>query len=147
MKIYKISQVDFQQRLRSLMPQFCQAAQKVYDEWDQDEEGIDLVLGSGGICQDIAEEISGVLLENGINAGTVHAEIGEQHVWTVAWENDNEEEEDPKPYNAYEIDIHPYTYESGGGYNWKKIQGVRFSPEDIVIRKTEDEVVDYIKGD
>jgi len=31
------------------------------------------------------------------------------------------------------VDIPPYTYETGGGYNWKKIPDVTFDASDIVF--------------
>ncbi len=103
---------------------FASIAQKVYDEWDQsDEEGGDPELGFGGICQDIAEGISGKLNEMGVDATTVSATIGDQHVWVVAKLNDG----------VYSIDIPPGVYESGGGYNWQKLPGVQFSKDHIVV--------------
>lgn len=36
--------------LWNLRSQFAAAAQAEYDAWEQDEEGIDEVLGGGGIC-------------------------------------------------------------------------------------------------
>lgn len=141
MKIYKLAQSDFKAKLISLIPLFCKAAQKVYDSWEQDVDGNDLELGSGGICQDIADQFTTVLSSNGINCGIASAEIGEQHVWTVAWEHDEKINDE---YNAYSIDIYPSTYETGGGYNWKKIPGVIFDQNDIIIEKTEDGIVDYI---
>ena len=48
-----------------LKPLFVQAAQKEYDDWAQDEDGMDEVLGTGGICQDIAEKIASILSQHG----------------------------------------------------------------------------------
>lgn len=97
-------------------------AQKVYDDWD--ESNIDEFAG-GGICHLIAEDIASELNTNGIEATTVSSEIGEQHVWVVAKLEDG----------VYNIDIPPGVYERGGGYTWSKIEGVRFSQEDIIIER------------
>ena len=108
-------------RLQQLRPQIALAAQKVYDEWEQDEEGCDVMLGTGGICQDIAEAVCNVLTEAGIECGTVSQEVGEQHVYAVARTDDG----------VYSVDISPYRYERGGGYCWKKIPDVQFDASDV----------------
>jgi hypothetical protein len=102
---------------------FAQAAQKIYDSWTQDEEGLNEELGHGGICQDIADAISYVLTTNGYEAATVSAQIGEQHVWAIAQTSDG----------VYEVDIPPSLYETGGGYTWRKIPDVIFDESFIHI--------------
>ena len=119
--------------IMSLRPQLAKAAQKVYDEWDQSGEDGDPELGFGGICQDIAEAIADVLNHHDIEAGTVSQSIGEQHVYTIAKLDDG----------VFEIDIHPYTYERGAGYTWKKVPGVKFKPEDISITLIDDDPKKY----
>jgi len=109
--------------LISLRSQLAQAAQKVYDEWDQSGEDGDPELGFGGICQDVAEAIAGVLDKHGIESGTVSQQQGDQHVYAIAKTSEG----------VFEVDIHPYTYESGAGYHWKKKPGIKFTPEDILI--------------
>ena len=109
--------------LKVLIPQMIQAAQKVYDEWDQDNEGLNPELGAGGICQDIAEEMAGVLSMAGIDSATVSASVGDQHVWVFARFSDG----------VYSIDIPPGTYESGSGYVWRKKKDVRLKPSDLYI--------------
>lgn len=113
------------QHLKQLIPQILAAAQKEYDSWAQDEEGHDEELGFGGLCQDIAEQISSVIIGAGIDAGTMHAEIGEQHVWTICKIDEG----------VYEVDIPPSVYETGGGYSWKKIPDVTFDAGDLVIHR------------
>jgi hypothetical protein len=109
--------------IKQLVPKLIEAAQKVYDEWEQNEEGEDPELGYGGICQDIADEMAGVLNENGVEAGTVSATAGDQHVWVIAKLADG----------VYDIDIPPYLYESGSGYTWKKRPNVKFTKEMLAI--------------
>lgn len=111
--------------VKSLMPLFVAAAQKVYDEWEQDEEGVDEVLGTGGICQDIASGIAGVLSSHGIDCSEVSQSIGEQHVYVICKLQEG----------VYEIDIPPYSYETGGGYTWQKIPGVVFDESYVVVHR------------
>jgi len=112
------------QALWAARPQMAAAAQKVYDEWQQDENGEDADMGVGGICQDIAAAIADVV--SGVThheATTVSAACGEQHVWCVAYTTDE----------AYHVDI-PYSiYERGGGYTWKKVPDVKFDPDHITF--------------
>lgn len=124
---YLISKKAYTQNdIVRLKPQLAQAAQKAYDYWDEDyaEE-----LGGGGICQDIADNIAGVLNEHGIEAGAVSASVGDQHVFTVAQVEEG----------IFVVDINPHLYERGGGYNWNKIPGIKFSPNDIYIYKINDD--------
>lgn len=101
------------------------AAQTVYDAWDQDSDGIDLELGTGGICQDIAEAMQDVLIKTGIESRSVDNEgIVEQHVWIVF-----------KHKNKYwELDIPPHIYETGSGYVWHKKPDVVFHVDHLCIQ-------------
>lgn len=117
------SQLPSMRNIEQLRPRLATAAQKVYDAWEQDDEGWCEELGTGGICQDIADAIAGVLVDNGVEAATISATVGEQHVWTIAKTEEG----------VVEVDISPCTYEVGSCYTWKKIAGVQFYPEDIII--------------
>lgn len=112
-------------KLWSLRPQFVAAAQQAYNEWAQDENGNDEVLGGGGICQDVAEGIANVVSMAGIDATTLFDEY-EHHVECVAY-SANE---------AYYVDIPYQLYEIGGGYNWKKIKNVVFEPDNVTFAPT-----------
>jgi hypothetical protein len=109
--------------LLSLKRELAHAAQKIYDEWHQDEDGYCEMLGEGGICQDVASEMASVLWKHGIECSTVSQQTGEQHVYVVARIDDG----------VYNVDIPPYLYETGGGYCWKKIPDVEFDERYIVI--------------
>lgn len=119
--------------LLSLRPQLAAAAQGVYDRWEQDEEGEDVELGMGGICQDIAEEQAGVLQAAGIDAGTVSAQVGDQHVWVMAKVREG----------VYEVDIPPSAYEIGSGYKWKKRPGIVFDARDVLIAQVSKDPNDF----
>lgn len=127
------------EKLHELRPLLAKAAQEEYDAWDQsDEEYGDPDLGFGGLCQNVADAIGNVLTEHGIDSQTRDNNgVGEQHVWVTA--NDDT--------HAYDVDIHPSHYETGGGYNWKKIPGVQFTPDHIDIDEVPRESVDeYEEG-
>lgn len=109
--------------LNPLLPRLAAAAQGVYDAWAQDDEGFDDEYGGGGICHDIAEAMCQVLGSANIDSFSYHSTVGENHVWVIAKFREG----------VYSIDIPPSEYETGGGYTWKKIQGVRFTPQSIYV--------------
>jgi len=119
--------------LLSLKSELAKAAQVPYNAWDQDEEGCDVMLGSGGICQDIAEAMCNVLTRHDIECTSVSQEIGEQHVYAVAKTDDG----------VWIVDISPYSYETGGGYCWKKIPDVQFDESYIIIDRISSDPEDF----
>ena len=119
--------------LLSLKPKLALAAQKVYDSWEQNEEGYCDWLGEGGICQDVADAMADVLTYNNIECTTVSQTVGEQHVYVIAKTEDG----------IYDVDIPPHVYETGGGYCWKKIQDVKFSEKDVVIKRLSSDPNDF----
>lgn len=110
-------------------------AQKVYNEWDADSdpEGGDPEVGFGGICHLIADEIVDELYQQGAQATPFHCNVGENHVFVIGQFTEG----------VYEIDIPPGTYESGGGYNWKKLPGVTIEPDDIVVERISSDPRDF----
>jgi len=117
---------ELKRKIEALRPQLVIAAQKVYDDWEQDEEGHCDWLGYGGICQDIADEQAEILEEHGIDAASVSSSH-EQHVFVLAFDNDE----------AYVIDIYPGVYETGGGFCWRKIPDVEFDWQDVVVERVD----------
>lgn len=100
------------------------AAQKCYDEWDaSDPEYGDDEVGFGGICHLIADAFCEVLSDAGLECRTVSASCGEQHVWAIVLDGDV----------VWNVDIWPFRYERGGGYQWTKIPGVVFDESDLEI--------------
>jgi uncharacterized protein (TIGR02996 family) len=115
---------DLHKRLLALRPELAQAAQKVYDEWDaSDPEFGDAEVGFGGICQDIAGALGDILHRHGIDHTELDSQTGDQHVWVAAHDD----------HHLYHVDIPPGHYETGGGYDWQKIPGVRFGPDHVSI--------------
>lgn len=121
--------------LKHLRGQLAEAAQVVYDEWDEEDED----LAGGGVCDLIADEMVRVLDEHDIDAVTFQASVGENHIFTVAATDDG----------VFSIDIPPHVYEVGAGYQWTKIPGVVFDEDDVVIGRLSndpDDFVDFCDG-
>lgn len=105
--------------LKNRAAHLAKIAQKVYDNWD--EEDRDTYAG-GGICHLIADAISDYLNWHGIETQTVSSNF-EQHVYCVSKVQDG----------IFTVDIHWSTYEKGGGFNWTKIPNITFGPSDIAF--------------
>jgi len=115
--------MNLRRRLEALRPAIAQAAQKVVDEWQLDEEGLDPELGAGGVCDLVASAIIDVVGRlDGVEA-TCGSQPGEDHEWVVTTDGET----------AFIVDIPPGAYETGGGYSWKKIEGAEVGPQDIAI--------------
>lgn len=110
--------------LLNLKPQFAAAAQSIYDSWDQTDEYDE--FGGGGICDAISQAISEILSSNNIDY-TEGGHDGDDHSYIIAY-NDSE---------SYIIDIPYNVYETGGGYNWSKIDNVIFNENDIIISEVD----------
>ena len=108
--------------LEALKSQLAQAAQKPYDDWELDENGDNWLVGGGGICHLIVDEMLGVMDRAGIPCQSLSLDT-EVHVVALAQVREG----------IAEIDIPYRIYETGGGYSWKKIPGVRFEPNDVQI--------------
>jgi hypothetical protein len=113
--------------LITVLPDLATVAQGVYDQWEQ-VDGFDVELGSGGICQDVADAMARRLGEVGFEEVlVVSAAVGENHVFVMALLDDG----------VYQVDISPYHYETGGGYVWQKRPDVKFSPEMVSFTKVD----------
>lgn len=108
--------------LKSHFPVLVALAQSQYDQWSQDESGHDELVGYGGICHLIAEDLSAHLNTMGFESCTYSLDT-EVHVVTIVALKEG----------VYELDIPYRIYEIGGGYTWTKKIGVVFSSEDIVL--------------
>lgn len=114
---------NLKNKLNTLRPVMAKAAQTILDDWQQDSEGWDEELGSGGICDAIANSLIDVIHEHlGIDA-VLGAPEGDDHQWIVV---SNGQE-------ACIVDIPPSIYEIGSGYSWKKIPNVQISSQNILI--------------
>lgn len=121
--------VPLPQQIESLIPQVLAAAQRVYDDWDENPDE----YAGGGICHLIADEVAAVFNDRDIDATTLSAEQGEQHVWAIVLLR-SEDSDGEEHIVVYEVDIPPGVYETGGGYSWQKIPNVKFDRNDLVIQ-------------
>lgn len=117
--------------VKALTPDFIAAAQSIYDDWRQDDDGMDEVYGAGGICHDIADRFVSILTDKGIDSLSAQASVGENHVYAVAALADG----------VWSIDISPYAYETGGGYVWRKRPDVVLAPDDLALYRISQDVL------
>lgn len=113
---------DPKQSINESRKDIAAAAQKIVDDWQQDEEGYDEQFGGGGACDAIANEISGILGNKGfttIDGG----QDGDDHAFVIAHNGKQ----------AFIVDIPPSVYETGGGYSWTKRGDAKITPEDVVV--------------
>lgn len=115
-------------QINNIRSQLIEVAQDEYDKWEQDENGFDEEYGSGGICHLIADRMIDIIHQNLTTENkevfAVSKSLSDvQHVNILMSLDDG----------VYEIDI-PYSiYETGGGFNWKKVPDVIFEVNDIQI--------------
>jgi hypothetical protein len=111
-------------KVRSLSAQLIQAAQAVLDEWAPEADGWDQEYGHGGACDDIAQAMSDVIVSSldDIEIGSGGWE-GDDHAYLLI--NDGTD--------TVHLDIPPGVYETGGGMNWRKREGIRLTEGDLVI--------------
>jgi hypothetical protein len=114
---------------KSLIPRILIKVQETYDNWD--EEDLDTYAG-GGICHLIADDVCGILSNKGIDCTTVSCSH-EQHVYVAAKFSEG----------VYTIDIPYHIYETGGGFSWKKISGIKFDINDVVFYRTSSDPDDF----
>lgn len=69
--------------LRDSAPLLIKAAQAQLDEWQQDEDGIDEVLGAGGCCGLIADAMSGELSSLGFDTARMGTDFEGGHEFVV----------------------------------------------------------------
>lgn len=118
--------------LKKLSPLFIEAAKKIYDEWEQDENGFSESYGAGGICDDIADAILSIIAQNTNYEGFTFYDEYSYHTSVYVFYCYEDEEVGNTGY-LISVDL-PYNYyEKGAGYNWTKIQDVEFKPEMISI--------------
>jgi hypothetical protein len=111
-------------RLEALRPEMAAAAQTIYDDWEQDEEGEDCDLGTGGICDEIALALADVIGQAIPDAEVADGgQDGDDHAWIEVM----------RGRESYGVDIPAGVYERGGGYCWRRVPGVRFGADDVQI--------------
>ena len=120
-----MSEVSLGEALHLARGHMADAAQKVYDEWQQNEHGWDEELGYGGPCQQISDAMSEVITVNIENVEVMPGgHEGDEHSFYIYY-IDHEAWGVGIPYDIYEI--------RHGLYVWEKLPGVVFEPNDIQI--------------
>ncbi len=105
-----------------LLVEIAAAAQRVYDDWEQDADGESEEYGAGGICDDVADAMADELISAGFDVATHHYEQ-DNHTVVILLENER----------VYEVNIPLHVYETGSWYTYRKIPGVQFGPGHISI--------------
>ena len=110
--------------IRALAGDLAQAAQKELDAWAPDAEGYDVEFGYGGACDAICRQLGEVLAEKveGIELADGGQE-GDDHAFVLC----------TRGGESVVVDIPPYLYERGGGYSWRKIEGVHLEARDVLV--------------
>jgi hypothetical protein len=116
--------------LKSILPQLAQAAEGVYDDWEQDEEGYSSEYGTGGICDRIADEMASTYdrLRPNILADWESFTMYKEHECHTDFYVVNHKEKE-----IIEVGLPPYAYETGGGYTWKKKKEHEIHPNSFYI--------------
>lgn len=106
------------------IPRIVIAAQAVYDAWEQDADGMDEELGTGGICDGVADAMVAVLMEDmpDLDVATQYIEA-DTHTVVIARFADG----------VFRIDIPPHVYEVGFGYVWSKRPDVTITGDDVTV--------------
>ena len=129
---------SFENSLERLTSEFVDAAQQIYDDWDENPD----VYAGGGICHLIADSFVEIINKNYPSyTATTFTRDDIQHVETIVYniEPDILYDEDDENNDLVElviIDLSPFIYERGGGFTWTKIPDVEFSNNDITFYKT-----------
>ena len=137
---YKLAhKQDFLSNLESLTSEFVEAAQKIYDDWDEHPD----VYFGGGICHLIADAFVEIVYKHYPHyTASTFTRDDIQHVETIVYNidsdslNDDDDVDVKTDIETVMIDLSPYIYENGGGFSWTKIPDVEFDNNDITFYRT-----------
>jgi hypothetical protein len=137
---YKLAhKQDFLSNLESLTSEFVEAAQKIYDDWDEHPD----VYFGGGICHLIADAFVEIVYKHYPHyTASTFTRDDIQHVETIVYNidsdslNDDDDVDVRTDIETVMIDLSPYIYENGGGFSWTKIPDVEFDNNDITFYRT-----------
>lgn len=110
--------------LMELRPKLAEAAQAVIDAWEQDLNGFDEELGTGGACDRVADAMSLVISEALPDAVLDDGgQDGDDHAFLLVG----------LAGKVFIVDVPSEVYEVGGGYVWRKLPGARITAEDVLV--------------
>ena len=128
-----VSSQSLKSQLYSLRLKIIEAAQRVLDEWFQDDEGVSDEFGGGGVCDQISNAIMGVVGQHIPNVNFMDGgQDGDDHAYPIIYNDEK----------AFIIDIPNYIYEIGGGYSWRKIPNVILKENDVVIEEIDRSLIE-----
>ncbi len=136
-----VTAIGMKNVLDGLKSDFASSAKKLYDAWEQDDEGYSESYGSGGICDDIADAMVDIIHEKTPYTAFRHYDEHACHtsVYVYHCEEDNN--------ILFFVDISPYVYEKGGGYTWKKINDVEFDESVVDVMDMSGYFDSFVDGD
>lgn len=125
-----MSEQSSEQILRGLATAIAEAANRVYADWVQDEQGESVKYGYGGICDDVAAAICEVVDRAGVaeDVRTYHISDDNHTVALVLM-----------PDGIFEVDIPHRTYETGSFYRYRKRPDITIEADDVVVSKLTDD--------
>lgn len=109
--------------MAALSGDLAAAAQTELDAWQQDEDGMDELLGAGGACGLVADAMGRVLSEHDVTHARIGTDFDGGHEFLVALCEDG----------VVSVDIPARVYETGAGYVWAKKEGVTLTADDVMI--------------
>ena len=116
--------MSLKSEIQAITLELAQAAQKELDEWVANAEGYDEEFGGGGACDAIARRLSDVVAEKVEEVEiTDGGQDGDDHAYLLC----------SRAGENVVVDIPPYLYETGGGYSWRKLEGVKLEAQDVVV--------------
>jgi len=118
--IRRLGDKDLKSYLNDQKSRLAEAAQRVYDDWSPDDEFDD--YGGGGICDAVANAMSGILSELGFEV-VEGGQEGDDHAYLFVHDGKR----------AFSVDIPASVYETGGGYSWRKRPDVTIDASDVEI--------------
>ena len=117
MNWYSMSKSALHDKLVSLRPALAMAAQKVHDGHG----------GTGDMLQGTADAMADVLVENGLQVYVMESNLGQRHVWPIAYDNSE----------AWHVDLPPEINED---------RDVQIDETDISISRADRATLDFVRG-
>jgi hypothetical protein len=116
--------MSLKSEIQAMAGELAAAAQQELDEWAPNQDGYDEELGYGGACDAISRRLSDVIMNKveGVDLSDGGWE-GDDHAYLLC----------SRGGESVVVDIPPSLYERGGGYSWRKIEGVKLEGRDVVI--------------
>jgi hypothetical protein len=114
--------------IRAIADDLAQAAQAELNQWVPDAEGYDEEFGYGGACDAICRELGGMIAMRIAEVEIADGgQEGDDHAFVLC----------RRGAESVVVDIPAHLYETGGGYSWRKREGVKLEGGDVLIEPIE----------